>query len=51
MNTKEVLDLYIADMEAARADGNRPKAMKALLGAAGRYPAGEFNDPDEDVLV
>ena len=51
MKTNDALDLYIADMEAARAAGNRPKAMKALLGAAGRYPAGEFNEPDEDVLV
>ena len=38
MKTNDALDLYIADMEAARAAGKRPRAMKALLGAAGRYP-------------
>ena len=51
MKTNDALDLYIADMEAARAAGKRPRAMKALLGAARRYPGGEFNEPDEDVLV
>ena len=43
MKTKEALDLYIADMEVSRAAGKRPKAMKALLGAAGRYPAGDVH--------
>ena len=51
MKTSDARQLYIADMEAARAAGIRPRAMRSLLGAARRYPAGEFNEPDEAVLV
>ena len=42
---------YVGDMEDALAAGRRPRAMKALLAAADRYPAGVFSEPDESVLV
>ena len=51
MTAGDAHKLYVADMEAARAAGRRPRAMKALLRGAARYPAGVFDAPDESVLV
>ena len=47
MKTSDARKLYIADMEAMRAAGIRRRAMRSLLKATQRYPAGEFNEPDE----
>ena len=51
MTPADARDLYVASMDKMLAAGIRPRAMRALLAATRRYPAGELNEPDESVLV
>ena len=51
LKTADARKLYLADMEEMFAAGIRRRAMRSLLAATRRYPAGEFDEPDEHVLV
>ena len=51
VSATDARDVYLADMGEMLAAGIRRRAMRSLLKATQRYPAGEFNEPDKDVLV